>query len=195
MFRNVTLLLIPLAATIGCGTSDNSNTGEPNSSVNSDAGTVADVPIPTVDMRRERSTYSFVLIEDDTPQGLALDAVEVCNQVGMDCRELDQVAASSDDSLSYEGATNGPNAGDADCTMASFTRLGGSGSWVILGSSDLQLAIESDEKVNVWTGDSQCPLVEAGDKPFRVSLGDDANDRSSFTELGSCLGTCTFDVE
>lgn len=140
---------------------------------------------PTEDMTPRR--WTAVRIDDDTPvgQGLPLDYVEVCNPVGMGCVAL-VLESSSDDALDYTGATDGPNSQDDTCSETTFTRLGGSGSSAVFGTADGE-PIPTGSQINVWTADSACSLVEAGDKAFTVTVTDGAGDGPS----EGCSGTCT----
>lgn len=136
-------------------------------------------------------SWTSVRIDDDTPvgQGLPLDHVEVCNPLGMACVAL-VLESSSDDALDYAGATDGPNSQDDTCTDTTFTRLGGTGNSAVFATADGE-PIATGSQLNVWTADSACALVEAGDKAFTVSVVDDAGEDG--TSEG-CAGTCTVTV-
>ncbi len=131
--------------------------------------------------------FTAIRVDDETPagQGLPLDAVEVCNPVGASCVRL-ELLSSSDDALDYAGVHDGPNSQDASCTAATFTRLGGTGSFARFALPE-GAPIAKGSQINVWTATSDCGLVEAGDKPFSVTVVDAAGEGP----VESCLGTCT----
>lgn len=131
--------------------------------------------------------WTAVRVDDDTPtgQGLPLDAVEVCDLLGANCVAL-ELESSSDETLDYAGAHDGPNSQDDTCTDMTFTRLGGTGNFVVFALPD-GAAIARGSRINVWTATSACPLVEVGDKAFFVTVVDAEGEEP----VEACLGTCT----
>jgi hypothetical protein len=185
MKRLTPVVLLLVAA---CGSNDNNASGAdaggtPDVSMAADVGVTGDT---TSAADSTQAAVTTVRIEDLTPagQGLALDAVQNCNLVGMACVGL-VVTASSDSQLDYAGVEDGPNSQDDTCSESTFVRMGGTGNWVELQRSD-SAPFDSGSQLNVWTGDSACSLIEAGDKNFTVSIGGAAGEQ--------CAGTCTVTV-
>ena len=131
--------------------------------------------------------WTSVRVDDDTPAGLGLtlDAAEVCNLAGMACVPM-VVQSSSDDTLDYTGAEDGPNSQDESCTEETFTRLGGPGNFVVFALPDDGEIIRGS-KINIWTVPSACTFVFPGDQPFTVTVADEQGEGP----VESCAGTCT----
>lgn len=190
------LALLSAIALASCSSTDNNETSnnteadmsmsQPDSSRNSGSADGGGNTTTNGSTNSGSSTGNKIRVDDLTPtgQGLALDAVQNCNQVGMGCVGL-IVVASSDDSLDYAGTEDGPNSQDDTCTDMTFTRLGGMGSWVELERPDGE-PFDATSQINVWTGDSACSLIEAGDKNFSINIGG--------AENYQCQGTCTISV-
>lgn len=173
------LLTLPLLLLVGCP-DDEPAAPSPDMSGSIDQFIVEpDAPAPRV--------WTSVRVDDETPagQGLALDAAEVCNPVGMACVAM-EVVSSSDDALDYGGAQDGPNSQDDTCTAMTFTRMAGTGNHVVFALPD-GAVIAKGSQINIWTATSACSLVEAGDKAFTVTVLDEAGEGP----VETCLGTCT----
>ena len=88
--------------------------------------------------------------------------------------------------LDFSGVEDGPNSQDDTCSESTFTRMGGMGAHATFELPDGS-AIAKGAQINVWTAASACSLIAAGEKPFRVTVGDAMGEGP----VESCAGTCT----